>query len=103
MAKKSPKQKILKVQDFFKKEEIGPMTMPLTGKYLIHNPTFLPEYNKRKFLVWGPVGGFGTEEGKIGRGIFGCCVGDGEGPVKFYSSDFGGVFLGDVEALKNEV
>ena len=101
MAKKVTPKK-LTVKDFFKKEEIGPMTMPLTGKYLIHNPTFKEEFNKRKFLVWGPVGGFGTEEGKIGRGIFGYCVGDGEGPVKFYSSDFCGVFLGDVEALRNE-
>jgi hypothetical protein len=102
MAKRTPKEKTVKITDLFKKEELKPLEYPYFGKYLVKNPmVHTPEYRARKFLVWKAKGGFGCEEGKIGSGVFATCVADGE-TCKNHGGDFWYEFVGDVEALKNE-
>lgn len=86
----------------FKKNERKPVTFPLTGKYLIINPShFKEEYRKRKLLVMQATGGFGCLEHTNGSAVSVRIVGDGE-EVRFNREDFVAEFVGDIEALKQE-
>lgn len=94
---KTPKPKL---NDFFKKEEIGPLPDDYAGHWLILSPeTIKAEFRTRSNLVWQAQGGFGCDPMKMGRAVFGVCAGDGE-DSRWDRGQFVAEFLGDVEALR---
>jgi hypothetical protein len=93
------KTKMLKIEQFFKSEEIGTLPGDYVGHLLILDPNLLkPEFRTRKNMVWRAQGGFGCDPTKMGRAVFATCVSDGE-QARWDRGSFCAKFIGDEKSI----